>query len=81
MTVPRAACYVADAIVLILEVLFDLWLLFTPTGQALAVGVAGTIGVPVLFVDWGILIPEGLFAWAVNKSCEQSRQHRSGLVS
>jgi hypothetical protein len=73
VTVSRAACYVADAIVLFLAVLLDLWLLFTPAGHVLAFGISGTIGVPVLFVDWGVLIPEGLFAWAVNISCEQSR--------
>ena len=78
---PRAACYVADAIVLFLEALLDLWLLFTPTGRALAFGVSGIIGVPVLFVDWGVLIPEGLFAWAVNRSCERAGRGMSGLVT
>jgi len=76
MTVPRAACYVADAIVLIFEILFDLWLLSTPLGRVFYPGLSGAIGVPVLLLAWGVLILEGVIAWQVGVSCKRAERER-----
>jgi len=76
MAVPRAACYIADAFVVALETLFDLWLLFTPLGRLILPRLSGATGVPVLLVAWGVLIIEGVIAWQVDVSCKRAERER-----
>ncbi len=47
MAVPRAACYVADAIIVIAMILFDLWLYSTAWGRAL-----GFVGIVLVILEF-----------------------------